>query len=414
MRILLVPSTYPPVLGGVQTVTHNLAKHLVQRGHEVQVVTNRYPRSLPAQETLDGISVRRLLFLLPNLNSLRQRRGDLFLASFYFYPLSLWRLRNLVRGFRPDVVNLHYPANQTSFVMALRHWFQFRLVVSLHGGDIDRASLNGSGGNDESSASVATRRLQLILREADAVTACSKPLIDRAIGLEPSIAGKGHIIHNGIDPKRFLDKTSYPHPRPYVLAFGRLTYQKGFDMLLDAFAQAESVSRKLDLIIAGEGEEQNALTERALRLGLGQRVHFLGRATPENVVRLLNGAAFVVVPSRSESFGIAALEAITAGKPVLATKTGGLATFLTEFIEGKDRFPKGKQPLSERQKSSLGYGPVIKLVGPNPEELANGLRQMFELPPYNSAEINNYQISDKYSWEQVARFYESVLAGSFN
>src|SRR5215470_14146655 len=122
MRILLVPSTYPPVLGGVQTVTHNLAKHLLQRGHEVQVVTNRYPRSLPAQETLDGISVRRLLFLLPDLDSLRRRRADLFLASFYFYPLSLWRLRSLMRSFRPDVVNVHFPAQQTQFVLALRHW----------------------------------------------------------------------------------------------------------------------------------------------------------------------------------------------------------------------------------------------------------------------------------------------------
>ena len=185
-------------------------------------------------------------------------------------------------------------------------------------------------------------------------------------------------------------------------------------MLLEAFAHAESVSRELDLIIAGEGEEQNALTERALQLGLGQRVHFLGRATPENVVRLLNGAAFVVVPSRSESFGIAALEAITAGKPVLATKTGGLAKFLTELIEDNDQSVKDKQPLSERQKSSLDRGPVIKLVGPNAEELANGLRHMFELPHNNSTEISNYQISDKYSWEQVARFYESVLAGRFN
>src|SRR5215470_4235951 len=314
MRILLVPSTYPPALGGVQTVTHNLAKHLVQRGHEVQVVTNRYPRSLPAQETLDGISVRRLLFLVPNLNSLRQRRGDLFLASFYFYPLSLWGLRNLISTFRPDVVNVHFPSHQTHFVLALRQWFDFRLVVSLHGNDIDRVTLNGSISNNKTQDSVATRRLQLVLSEADAVTACSKALIDKAIRLEPSIAKKGQVINNGIDLQRFLDKASYPHPRPYALAFGRLTHQKGFDMLLEAFAQAESESRGVDLIIAGEGEQHNALTQRAKQLGLTSRVHFLGRATPEKVVRLLNGSSFVVVPSRSESFGIAALESLAAGK----------------------------------------------------------------------------------------------------
>ena len=62
MRILLVPSTYHPILGGVQTVAHNLAQNLIKSGHEVQVVTNRYPRSLPAREIIDGIPVRRFDF----------------------------------------------------------------------------------------------------------------------------------------------------------------------------------------------------------------------------------------------------------------------------------------------------------------------------------------------------------------
>ena len=411
MRILLVPSTYLPVLGGVQTVSHNLAQHLLRRGHEVQVVTNRYPRSLQTQEILDGVSVGRLLFLLPEFNSLRRRRADLFLASFYFYPLSLWRLRNLMRSFRPDVVNVHFPTNQTHFVLALRNWFQFRLVVSLHGHDIDRAILNSSFRNNKAPAPGLTRRLLSILREADAVTACSKSLMDKAIGLEPSIARKGHVINNGIDPKRFLDKASYPHPRPYALAFGRLTHQKGFDMLLEAFAQAESPSRGVDLIIAGEGEEQNALTLRAHQLGVADRVHFLGRVTPEKIVQLLNGSVFVMVPSRSESFGIAALEAITAGKPVLATRIGGLAELLTEFIEGNDRSAKGQESLTKGQRSSSGSGPAVTLVEPNPEALANGLRQMFELPRNNSAEMDHH-ISDKYSWEHVAGIYENVLVGS--
>lgn len=412
MRILLVPSTYPPVLGGVQTVTHNLAKHLLQRGHEVQVVTNRYPRTLPAHESLDGVSVRRLLFLSPDINSLRRRRADLFLASFYFYPLGLWRLRKLMRSFRPDVVNVHFPAHQTHFVLALRHWFGFRLVVSLHGSDIDSVTMNSSVRKDKAPDSVATKRLQLILREADAVTACSKPLLDQAIVLEPSIARKAQVIHNGIDPQRFLDKAPYPHPRPYALAIGRLVHSKGFDMLLKAFAQAESVSRGVDLIIAGEGEEQNALTLRAQQLGLASRVHFIGRATPEKVIRLLNGSLFVVVPSRSESFGIAALEALAAGKPVLATNTGGLPELLAEFGEGTLR--TDQQPLSIRRNSSFGPGPVVRLVDPNAEELANGLRQMCELPGNDSSVMGHYRISDKYSWAQVARCYENVLVGGIS
>lgn len=404
MRILLLPNSYAPVLGGLQTVTHNLAQHLLKRGHQVQVVTNRYPRSLPAREMLDGVPIYRLLLLSPNINSLRRKRPDLFLASFYVYPHSSWRLRNLMRSFRPEVVNVHFPDHQIRLVLALRRGFEFRLVVSLHGHDIERARVRDSVG-DVSEEPVAIERLQLILREADAVTACSQHLLDQAILLEPSIAGKGQVIHNGVDPERFTDKSFHFHPRPYAFAFGRLTRKKGFDMLLDAFAQAEAALPETDLIIAGEGEEWNALGLQAQRLGLADRVHLRRRATPEEVVRLMNGSAFVVVPSRSEPFGIVALEAIAAGKPVLATRTGGLAEFLTEFTEDHVE--------SEHAENLLfGSAPVVTLVNPNVAELATGIRQMFALGDSYAGEISDYQIPDKYSWAQVARRYESVLVGN--
>jgi glycosyltransferase involved in cell wall biosynthesis len=413
MRILLFPSTYHPILGGVQTVTHNLAQNLLKSGHQVQVVTNRYPRSLPAREIMDGISVRRLLFLTPDMNTLQRGRADLFLASFYFYPSSLWRLRNLVHTFRPDVVNVHFPDHQIDFVLALRQRFGFRLIVSLHGHEIERVALsNSEKGCKAPKHSVEAQGLQLILREADAVTACSQHLLDKAIGVEPSIAAKAQVIHNGIDPKRFLDKSPHFHPRPYALAFGRLTLKKGFDLLLKAFAQAQAVEREIDLIIAGKGEEQNALIQQAKQLGLERRVHFRGQATPEEVVRLLNGCLFVVVPSRYEPFGIVALEALAAGKPLLATKTGGLAEFLTEFGETEVESECGDQPLTKRQNSSVGSRPLVILVGPNVEELANGLRQFFELSRNDFIEMGHYRIPERYSWAHVARCYENVLVGS--
>lgn len=396
----MMSNTYAPVLGGVQTVTHNLAQYLLKSGHQVQVVTNRYPRSLTAEDMLDGVSIRRLLLLSPDIDSLQRRRPDLFLASFYCYPHSLWRLRSVMRNFRPDVVNVHFPDHQIPFVLALRRRFSFRLVVSLHGHDVERF-----GADDSDSIapkdSVATRRLQLILREADAVTACSQHLLDEAIRAEPSIAHKGHVIHNGIDPERFTDKSFHFHPRAYGFAFGRLTHKKGFDMLLEAFAQAESAVPAIDLIVAGEGEERKTLELQAQRLGLESRIQFLGRVCPEEVVRLLNGALFVVVPSRCEPFGIVALEALGAGKPILATRTGGLAEFLTEF---KAKFEQSKN-------SSFGSAPLIKLVEPDVEELATGLRQMFALARNHPGASRDYVMSDKYSWAAVTRCYENVLVG---
>jgi glycosyltransferase involved in cell wall biosynthesis len=412
MRILLIPSTYPPVLGGVQTVTHNLAQHLRKTGHRVQVVTNRYPRSLPAREIMDGISVRRLLFLSPSIDTLQRGRPDLFLASFYYYPSSLWRLQNIIRTFRPEIVNVHFPDHQIHFVLALRQRFQFRLIVSLHGHEIEKVASDDSVKDTNAPKhSGAAESLRMILREADAVTACSQYLLDKAIQVEPSIAGKGQVIHNGIDPERFINKSVHLHPRPYAFAFGRLTHKKGFDLLLKAFAQSDAVERGVDLIIAGEGEEENALSLLAQQLGLESRVHFLGRATPTEVVRLLNGALFVVVPSRREPFGIVALEALAAGKPVLATKTGGLEEFLSEFSEDKVRLDQ--TGFTKEQRPSFGSTPVVTLVEPNVEKLTYGLRQMLA-SGNDLRHTGDYHISDKYSWAHVTRTYESVLVGSVN
>jgi glycosyltransferase involved in cell wall biosynthesis len=274
-----------------------------------------------------------MLFLTPGLSSLKRKRPDLFLASFYFYPNSLWRLRKIVRSFRPDVVNVHFPDHQIPFVLALRGLINVRLVVSLHGHDIERLNIDDLVPNENGISGLryqrpAVDRLRSILVRADAVTACSQYLLEKAIRFEPSIGSKGRVIHNGIDLTRFRNKTAYVSSRSYILGLGRLVRAKGFDLLLDAFAQTGS--EKTDLIIAGAGEERAALENQARELGLEGRVHFFGPATAEQAVSLLNGCMLVVIPSRSESFGIVALDALAAGKPILATSVGGLVELLTD------------------------------------------------------------------------------------
>ena len=405
MRILLFPSSYAPVIGGLQTVVQMLARSFKEQGHEVHVVTNRYPVALPARETVDGVTVDRLLFLAPDFDYLRRGRLDLFGASFFYGPQGYSRLKKVMRDFRPDVVNVHFPDHQIPFVLKLRREFDFGLVVSLHGHDVERA-VNGHAiaGTDASKRTTrALRNLRAILKEADAVTACSRDLLNKANQVEAIIAGKSRVIHNGIDPARFLEEEPYLHPRPYVLALGRLTRTKGFDLLVEALAQHESAS-KPDLIIAGAGEEHEALSGRVERLGLSRNIHFFGQASPHEVVKLLNGCLCVVVPSRSESFGIAALEAIAAGKPVLATKIGGLEEFLNELSES--------QTANGSRSTSQSHGhPSVVLVEPTVDGIARGLKQMFELT--NGAKIRNgYRLPDKYTWPHVARSYERVLVRS--
>lgn len=382
MRIILFPSSYVPVTGGVQTVAHNLARGFNERGHEVRVLTNRYPVSLPKTEEIDGVAVERLLLLKPQVEQLRRERPDLFLASFYFYPKSHRRLRNLVASFRPDVINVHFPDSQIPFALALRRQFNFRLVASLHGYDVERwcASNGTSSGSVNSSSPRPQDLLKLFLKEADAVTACSENLLAKANQIERSISSKSHVVPNGVDLKNHTNTISHPHPRPYVLSYGRLTYNKGFDLLISAFADASRLFPEVDLIVAGEGEESERLKEQARSAGIADRVHFFGRADSKQIIELLNGCLFLIVPSRSESFGISALEGMAAGKAVLATKVGGLPELLDLSVNN--------------------------LVDPTVDGLAAGIREWLGFPERVSVRGRQNRLTAvNYDWSRTVQGY---------
>jgi glycosyltransferase involved in cell wall biosynthesis len=351
-----------------------------------------------------------MLFLTPGLSSLKRKRPDLFLASFYFYPNSLWRLRKIVRSFRPDVVNVHFPDHQIPFVLALRGLINVRLVVSLHGHDIERLNIDDLVPNENGISGLryqrpAVDRLRSILVRADAVTACSQYLLEKAIRFEPSIGSKGRVIHNGIDLTRFRNKTAYVSSRSYILGLGRLVRAKGFDLLLDAFAQTGS--EKTDLIIAGAGEERAALENQARELGLEGRVHFFGPATAEQAVSLLNGCMLVVIPSRSESFGIVALDALAAGKPILATSVGGLVELLTDVYKEFGDGIRASSATFGRYQDVATVAQGVMLVDPNAQALAEGLSKALHSNPRETCRVEPRM--DRYSWDRVGREYEAVM-----
>lgn len=352
------------------------------------VVTNRYPRSLSGRQVLDGVPVHRWLFLNPTLDDLRCGRPDLFLASFYSYPLLLLQLRRLMQSFRPEVVNVHFPLSQLPPVRWLRRSFSFRLVISLHGHEIEQwfeadRRMGGGGlpmGKPDWRRGLHT--LRSALQTADAVTACSRYLLERCIQLEP-LAKKGSVIPNGVDLERFASREFHAHPRRYLLACGRMTHEKGFDLLLEAYARVAREHPGVDLILAGDGEDRLALRLRAERLRLEGQVHFPGRATPEEVVRLLNGCLFAVVPSRRETFGVVALEAMAAGKTVVATEVGGLP----ELMDGS----------------------LNRLVEPTVEGLVAGLAEWLgRTGELETLGQRNRALAAQYSWHRAAERYLEV------
>lgn len=418
MRMLLVTPSYSPLLGGLQTVTRRLASGLASRGHDVRVVTQRYPRRLSAVETIDGLLVERWLFLRPELDHLRRYRLDLFLASLFSSPITSLRLERLLRHFSPDVVNFHFPDAQIPFVLQMRRKFQFRLVVSLHGNEVERW-FSGAQGTPRGLPHRGRGRLISLLEQADAVVACSHHLLARACELAPSIASKGHVLYNGIDLERFKAKIPYVGPRPYVLAAGRLTYNKGFDLLIESFQRAAGVRDDVDLILVGDGEERARLQALSRALQVEERVLFTGRVEPVELVTLLNGCLFLAVPSRNEAFGIVALEALAAGKPVLATRVGGLGELLSKLTSSNAGENEEAQSSGEASATRTGLdprsecgNPRVLLVEPTADALAEGLSRWLGTGQDESQSLKiDKRALERLDWNRVVERYESVLIG---
>lgn len=319
MRILLLAARYLPHRGGLETVVHQLSTHLISDGHTVLIVTNRYPRILPRTEMIDGVPVERLLFVLPEWSYLRNGQVGLWLASIVLFPITLLQLYLLVRRMRPDVVNVHYLGIPAFFVWLVHQAVPFRLVVSLHGGDVDA----------EPYRSRFRRWLfEAVTTRADQVTACSRALLRQAITLVPEIEDKGIVIHNGVDTRLFDRAEAYPHPRRYVVAVGQLVHHKGFDVLLTAFSQLRDRFPDVDLLVAGDGPERFTLLAQSETLNLN--VVWLGRVDAATVASLMCGSAAIAIPSRREPFGIVGLEAMAAGRPIVASRIDGLEEALED------------------------------------------------------------------------------------
>jgi glycosyltransferase involved in cell wall biosynthesis/O-antigen/teichoic acid export membrane protein len=130
-----------------------------------------------------------------------------------------------------------------------------------------------------------------------------------------------HVIPNGVDAASF--HVVQPR-RPVALFLGRLeAEQKGLDVLLDAFAKVVDQT-PAQLEIAGDGRDRAALEARCRRLGIADRVDFLGRVDGPAKLALLASAQLVCMPSRRETFGMVAAEALACGTPVLAADIDNL------------------------------------------------------------------------------------------
>jgi len=225
-----------------------------------------------------------------------------------------------------DVVHVHDWFGTTGAV-SLAKRLHLPLVMTVHSTEYDR-SLGHPWDH-------ILRREELGIAEATRVIAVSRHLRQQLIDRYRAEPGKVRVIYNAVRPSERLARID-PEKR-IVLYVGRLAAMKGVDTFLRAAARVVPTFEDVLFVIAGEGPEYERLIDLAARLGIGDRVMFLGKVSEEEREVLLSGASVFVLPSVVEPFGIAALEAMAAGVPTIVSKTSGVAemsrgtTFRVDF-----------------------------------------------------------------------------------
>lgn len=340
MRVLCWSSAFWPAIGGAEILIMELLRGLRKRGVELAVVTDQNADgTLPALATLQGIPIYRFPF------HAALESGD---------PEEVGRLRAetraVVHRFQPDLIHLHTLTPAAWFCGAALDAHPTRLVVTRH-------SLF-----EPRSRPVPDALPILILRRADWIACCSRAVLEETRAVLPESAGRSSVILNGLPPPG-LEPPSLPDP-PVLLGLGRQVRQKGFDLAVAALPGIRSRFPRARLALVGDGPERAHLAAQSLALGVGDALELTGWVPPARVPARIGAASLVLVPSRAgEAFCLAALQAGQMGRPVVATRVGGLSELVRDGETGVLVEPDDPAALCRAAVHLLEHPEVLERMG---------------------------------------------------
>lgn len=312
-----------PVLlvGGTETQTLNLVSTLTGKGYQVKVCCYyEYEVSMVAAMKAAGARVEMM---------------DLDRSA------GLWHLLGQLKSFfveqRPDIVHVQYIAPGLIPILAARLARVPTLFATVH------QPGRTYGLKAKLLLSIATRLCTLFTCNSLAV---ERSWFGSAALFDPQHKHRRHCtIYNAVDVKRIsaiavsTDRTALRTAlnlgdRPTVGVVGRLRWEKGQRVLLEAMVEVAKQIPSAMLLVVGDGPDREDLQCQAERLGITDNVLWLGQQNAEEVFRLFSVMDVVAVPSIFEGFGLVAAEAMAAGRPVVASAVDGLAEVVADGRTG--------------------------------------------------------------------------------
>jgi glycogen(starch) synthase len=287
-------------------------------------------------------------------------------------------------GWEPEIVHAHdWQVAWAADTLAALH--DAKLVATFHG--TARGQHGGRVPPGEPSTIHAVE--SWLAHRAAEVLANSRFMVREIVGGFELPPERTHLIPNGIDPTWWATGEEPGTREPLVFTWGRVQYEKGFQVLARAMNLLRPRVAKIRCVIGGRGSYLPELQSQIDLEGVSDMVELPGFLADDQLRDTVHRAGCVVIPSLYEPFGIVALEALAGGAPLVVARTGGLAELIDGTGAGLMFEPGNADELAA----------CIEMVL-NDDDLADAMRK-------HGAEL----LADRYSWQAIAGATASVYAG---
>ncbi|RME08560.1 MAG: glycosyltransferase family 1 protein [Anaerolineae bacterium] len=342
MRVLVLIYEFPPVGGGGGRVAEDICRGLVQRGHQVRVLTSHF-QGLPRREEIDGIQVERVPVgrKLPFKAYLRDMMG--------YVLCGLLPALRVVRAWKPDVIHVHFavPSGALAFVVHLLTGVPY--VLTAHLGDVPGGVPEKTGRWFRWVAPFTPP----IWRRAARVFGVSE--FTRRLA-EERYRVKVEVLHNGVDLRALDPGEISLSDAPQVVFAGRFVPQKNPLQVVRALDGVRDLP--WHCVMVGDGPLRSAVQAEIQARGLEDRFSLPGWVSPDQVIEYLRESDILFMPSVAEGLPVVGVQALAMGLAVLAGRVGGFVDLVEHgrngfLLDGSEGQSMGvsflRQLLTDRQ-----------------------------------------------------------------
>lgn len=319
--------------GGTEIQTLSLVQALIAAGHEVEVVCYfEYTHQMIKRYEDAGAKIRLLT---------SDGKRPVGTTAIFIH---LWKgLRCAVKEFHPDIAHVQYMAPGALPILILKVLGVKKIMATTH------TAADIYSPNAIRTIKFLTNHVlngfQCITERAEKSYFGSSKLFDGTLA-------KHFTIYNNL-PSHISIRTQ---PRSLkeadddiiVGVVSRLEPIKGMDLVVPAFADAYKVNPRLKLLVVGDGSLKTLMEEQVREAGIGSRVHFIGRKAQSELQDRYDQIDILLMPSRSEGFGLTAIEGMARGCVLVAAKTGGLPEVVKDGVTGLLHNPESKQDIANQ------------------------------------------------------------------